>query len=425
MSNFIVNKTGLDQVTLEMMTTGRSEASINLQESLLDETLNYQFCVDHLNVPLNAVPINDGLGKELFRIIRRNVGESLNRDDADTARSTLFAGEQYVYTIDQNYYDVPSFVRSLNNWCRGVASSITIRGHTDLRQYGGDSQAEDEDVDPPLRLLGARDGANPYEFIRFKIGVDGTLITVMTHDFTNNYILKFSRYGAEILGFGGLIETVRRQPITNNPAVPAIPLLLTGPAQDDFYLFVTTVGPGAVQDFFSFSQTDALVAGVGNPDQLLIIQAGENTREVTIYSEHSLYMCLDQRIKISMTSHLPMQNNMLVREGKQTVDRNIVEVYFDNKITTTLKYDEQGAFTEQTITNTLFAGQYPFVKKSDQTKQWHRLLTSYDLRFFRFHIYMTYRSYDSVKDEWVLKTDRLKIDDERYWEFSLRFISEV
>ena len=242
----------------------------------------------------------------------------------------------------------------------------------------------------------------------------------MTHDFTNNYILKFSRYGAEILGFGGLIETVRRQPITNNTAVPAIPPLVTGPAQDDFYLFVTTAG-GA----FSFSQEHALAAGAGNPDQLLIIQAGGNTSEVTIYSEHSLYMCLDQRIKISMTSHLPMQNNMLVREGRQTVDRNIVEVYFDNKITTTIKYDETGAFTEQTITNTLFAGQYPFVKKSDQTKQWHRLLTSYDLRFFRFHIYMTYRSYDSVKDEWVLKTDRLKIDDERYWEFSLRFISEV
>ena len=92
MSNFIVNKTGLDQVTLEMMTTGRSEASINLQESLLDETLNYQFCVDHLNVPLNAVPINDGVGKELFRVIRRNVGESLNRDDTAIVEGLLTQG---------------------------------------------------------------------------------------------------------------------------------------------------------------------------------------------------------------------------------------------------------------------------------------------------------------------------------------------
>ncbi len=51
MSNFVVNKNGLDQVTFEMTTTGRNEASINLREALLDERLDYVFCVDSCTVP--------------------------------------------------------------------------------------------------------------------------------------------------------------------------------------------------------------------------------------------------------------------------------------------------------------------------------------------------------------------------------------
>ena len=70
MSNFTVNRNGLDQVTLEFMTTGRSEGSVNLRDALLDESKNYVFCVDHLNAPLDGVPITKTLGTELFRVLR-------------------------------------------------------------------------------------------------------------------------------------------------------------------------------------------------------------------------------------------------------------------------------------------------------------------------------------------------------------------
>ena len=40
-------------------------------------------------------------------------------------------------------------------------------------------------------------------------------------------------------------------------------------------------------------------------------------------------------------------------------------------------------------------GQHSFVKKTEPSRQWSALQTSYDLRFYRFHLYVTYRFYDA------------------------------
>lgn len=423
MSNFVINKTGLDQVTLEFMQTGNSETSVNLKEALLDESKNYVFCVDHLSIPLDSVPINNTIDQELFRIQRRNVGQSLDEEGPNFQINTTGIdgnGTEFIYNLDDKYYDVPSFVRTLNNFSRGFEQRMSETGLLDLRLLGGDSNAanaDDAEV-APLRILPALNVVPPrYDFIRFKLAVDGTLVIVMTHDFTNNFILKFTRYGAEVLGLGNKISAVVRHPVTYIP--PPGPYV--GPAQTDYYLVVTNANN---VNFFTPESwvEDALVFGIL---QTNTIKAGENIRSIEVRGEHSLYTCLDQRVRISVTSHLPILNSMLVREGVQTVDRNIAEVFFNNLVSVSAKFDDEGTFKEQSIRSTLYAGQFPFIKKSDPYKQWHKLLTSYNLRFFRFHVYMTYRIYDSLKDEWVMKTDRLKIDDTKYWEFSLRFISEV
>ena len=424
MSTFIVNKNGLDSVTLEMCTTARSEASVNLREALLDEAKDYVFCVDSLNVPLDSVPINKTLNKELFRVVRRNALQTLDKDS-----NSDIGEELVVYTVTQKFFDVASFVRSLNNWARGLENAYTLQGLADFRTLGGDPGAGSalQSNDAPfqfLRFLPARTQAQingtldvpalgRYDFIRFKLAVDGTLVLVLSHDFTNNFVLKFSKEGAAVMGLGNKISQIQRHLITG----PDDALVIAEEATPSYYLAVTQHADGS-PDF-----SDAWVANT-----LLganIIQPGGNTREVTIYSQHSLYQVCDQRLKVSLSSHLPMLNNLLVRNGKETVDRMIVEVFFDNKVTTSVQFDDQGEFSGQSITNTLYAGQYPFVRKSDVGKQWHKLLTTFDLRFFRFHVYITYRSYDSQTDTWEIKTTLLPIPDGKYWDFSLRFLSEV
>ena len=424
MSNFTVNRNGLDQVTLEFMTTGRSEGSVNLRDALLDESKNYVFCVDHLNAPLDGVPINKTLGTELFRVLRRNVGQTL--DDALTSN---LAQDLWVYTLSRKFYDVASFVRSINNWALGVETTITHAGLTDFRHLGGphDAVSAAASVVPPLRLLGARtdaqifgDAANGveasgrYDMIRFRLAVDGSLVVQMSHDFVNNYVLEFSRYGAEVLGLGDKTIAVSYQPITYDAGQN----IVRG-AQVQKYFLVATENAEGVPEFTAATWLQNTLAGTN------IQQPGGNTREVIVYSEHSLYMTLDQRVKISLSSHLPMLNNLHVKEGKESVDRAIVEVFFDNKVTSSVTFDEEGAYKESKISNTLYAGQYPFIKKSDRSKQWHKLLTSFSLRFFRFSIYVTYRSYSSAKDEWVFETMLLPIDQTKYWDFSLRFLSLV
>ena len=432
MSNFVINRNGLDQVTLEFTTSGRSEGSINLRYALLDENKDYVFCVDHLNAPLDSVPINTSVGKELFRIIRRNVGRTLD----DPIQTTVNANVPGVYTLSQNYFDVSSFVRSLNNWARGVELAITKNGLTDFRTFGGlhDAASAAASEVAPLRILAARNDAQiygaaaytdddgndipqvvslgTYDMIRFRLTVDGTMSIEMSHDFVNNFVLQFTRYGAEILALVDKLSAVTHHMISYNddgdPQIAAV-------AQTDYYLAVT--------DRTKFKKADWLEnPEVGDPN---IIKLGNNNREVVVHSEHSLYMTFDQRVKISISSHLPMLNNVHVREGKESVDRNIVDVFFDQKVVSSVTFDEDGLFVQSTTSNTMYAGQYPFIKKTDRGKQWHKLLTSFNLRYFRFSIYVTYRTYNALKDEWVFDTQLLPMDQSQFWDFSLRFLSLI
>ena len=420
MSNFVVNKNGLDQVTLEMTTTGRSETSINLKEALLDERLDYVFCVDSFTVPLDTVPINNQLNTELFKVIRRNRGRTLN-NAINTNIIAPFTAVQYVYTLDRKFYDVASFVRSLNNWGRGLELDITNNGLIDFTNYGGPHDAANAgaSVVAPLRALPARGAAarenlGTYDMVRFRLGVDGSLVIKLSPDFTNNFVFEFSRYGAEVLGIGNKISAIAFQPMTlaNDGAIQL------GDLTSRYYLAVTTVGGLVQYDAASWAADDANEG----PN---IIRVGNNIRETSIYSEHSLYVTMDQRVKVSLSSHLPMLNNLLVKEQKETVDRMICEVFFTNRITSGITFDEDGVFKEQTLSNIIYAGMYPLIKKSDVNKQWHRLLTSYSLQFFRFTVYITYRNYDSIKDAWVFNTKALAIGDTKYWNFSLRFLSLI
>ena len=431
MTNFQVNKVGLDQVTLQFTTTGRSEGLINLREALLDESLEYVFCVDHLNAPLDSVPINNVTDKELFRVIRRNVGRTLddvlNVDLTDEGAELRVDLPQFIYKLEQIFFDIASFVRNLNNFARGVEQTLTVSGLEDFTSLGGPHDANDAaaSVVPPLRVLPPRAidlqlGLNGqprlgrYDFIRFRLGVDGSLVTILSHDFINNFVLQYTRYGAEVLGVGNKISAVvrRMQTLDEDDEMEL------GPLQTDYFLAATTVAGVVKYDAASWLETT-------EDEGPNIILRGNNTREVFIYSDHSLYLTLDHRVKVSLSSHLPMMNNLLIKEQKETVDRFICEVFFENKVVSSVTFDEEGVFKEQSMTNTLYAGMFPFIKKSDSSKQWHRLLTSYSLRFFRFSIYITYRNYDSVKDAWIFNTVKLPIEKNKYWDFSLRFLSLV
>ena len=138
-----------------------------------------------------------------------------------------------------------------------------------------------------------------------------------------------------------------------------------------------------------------------------------------------VYQSADQRLKVSVSSHLPIASNTRIDNQIETVDRDICEKFFENKIRAEIRYDENNVFQNVSIRSDVYSGQRSFIKKSDPHTTWMKLLTSYRLRFFRFQLKITYRVFSEETGKYTLSRQKLPVPDNRYWLMSLVFVSDV
>ena len=402
MTSVQINRVGTDQVTLNLMQTGSDETSVSLRHNLLDEKLSYHFAVTSLTVPLNNAPIfKVAVDTEILRIGRRNAGTSLAVD----ANVTISPGyPHYIADDNRKFFDVTTLVRDLNSWARGFEMYQTLLGIPDLAAYGGVGNVE---VGPLIRLP-AKDvlgiaATGTYSFLKFKLSPDGRLsVTGSTH-FWNNFFLRFTSFGAALLGFTKEVHT--------------IPHVGAGPFVDDYYIAFTTTAGGIQTNTSAWVDLD--------PNVGYNILQGNNTKDATSTANSPLYQIADQRVSVSVESHLPISNNIAISDEKETVDRTIVEKFFESQLECTVNFDQDGSFSSQEITSKVYSGQIAFIKKSDNHTQWHRLLTAFQLSYFRFHLFITYRVYNIATNTWYLKREALKVPDDQFWEMELRFISDT
>ena len=383
MTSISINKSGQDQVVLELMQTGSYETSVNLKNYLLDSGLTYMFSVASLSVPLNNAPISSVTADtELFRVLRRDVDAAF-----DSNLATGF-DSRFMVSPNDKHYDVSGFARSLANWARGFNVQQSLLGLADLRPYGGPSGGSvAEAIVPPLEALPALTEAQidgdvgAYNFHTIQVTPDGKLQVTGTNNFWNNFIIMMSSYGAAKLG---LSETV-----------------VNG------VLAYTNVGGVRSTDWY----------GGAN-----LITAGNHTQEIRVVGDHPLWQSADERVKCTVDSHLPMAANLAIVDQKETVSREIAEAFFETKLQTSIKFDDEGLFTDMTVASRLYSGQVSFIKKSDLHTEWHKLLTAYELRYFRFHLYIWYRKWSGEK--WELKRQPLDVPKNKYWSMAIRFVSE-
>ena len=116
---------------------------------------------------------------------------------------------------------------------------------------------------------------------------------------------------------------------------------------------------------------------------------------------------------------------MSVIDQKETVDRTICEKFFENKLETSILFDDSGAYESATMKNALYSAQVAFIKKSDLHTEWLKLMTALDLRFFRFYLYITYRVWDTAANRFKLTEKLLDVPENKYWDMSIKFVSEV
>ena len=458
MTTVDVSKTGTDYIELEVTQQDSHETTAILRENLLDGSLSYHFCVTQLNVPLHGTPMFPITeAKQLFQVVRRNVGvpadilnathvldeERLREDlevfnaghevgqfDADeyeeyfddldldpppgydfdndfeenaTAIRDAY-GEQILdevqeaiengigplpavaqfstYNINPQYpfYDVGDFVKDLNRWVRGFNYGVSIDG-VEQNLHGGVGDIDPKSVEEA--------SADPFEFLRISLTCDGSLIIEGFPIFWNNYMIKFTSYGAALLGIDrSLLE-------------------------DDILAFTRLAGP--------VRQVAKAFREVAQPRNIV---AANILQEIIVDTSSPIFETADQRVSISCESHLPVASNTEIIDEQQGVNRDIIKVFFENTIQTETKYDESGNYSGLSLHTKLYSGQHSMVRRSDRHNQWNRLLTSFELKYFRFLLYVTYRVWDDTAEKWKLQRKKMNIPKGTYWVMNIRFVSD-
>ena len=382
-------KAGTDYVELELTQNDSYETSCYLKENILDNALNYHFAVTELNVPLHGTPIFPITTSQiLFRVHRRNVG-SLSRlsvageqaiDFIDNIIPLVGADDVSVYSIypEHSFFDCGDFVKDIGRWVRMFNYGASLAG------VAGNTHGQMGDL--PVKT--ADDARNdPYEFLRLSLTCDGSILLEMFPIFSNNFIFEFSSYGATLLG-------IDRSLLLNNLLAFT---LLQAPTRTEAKVFLDGGG--------------------------LIIPGGI-LQEIIIDTTSPLFESADQRVKLSVESHLPVSSNIEILNEKQTINRDIAEIFFTNQIETETKYDESGNFSGLSLSSKLYSGQHSMIRRSHQHNQWNKLLTAFELPYLRFQLYVTYRLWDTNNERWKLQRQKMNIPQGTFWIMNIRFVSD-
>ena len=394
MTTVEINRSGCDITSIDLLQTGSNQSEVMLKHDLLDSKLNYHFAVTSLSVPLNRHSIFKLSGvTELFRIERRDVGNSINDDlslhEPGNNAAPVNVGRMYILP-NKKLFDIASFVKDIANTLRGFNEHWSEEGFNP--QAGGYSGAGNA-----LPAIGGQ-----YHFIEVKISADGTLTLIGSDVFWNNFVIRFTRTGAAILGFLKQIQVVERVGVFDGVANPT-----------HYYIAKTLAGGAFSNDWLSEA-----------PGNVGLILAGNMLQEASISSDDPLYASCDQRVKVTVESHIPYASNIAVVDEVETVDRAIATAYFESKLENQITFDEAGIYVDNWMQSQMYNGQTNFIKKSDSTFQWNRLLTAYELRLFRFQVYIHYRTWDDANERWTLTKDKLDVPKEQFWELSVRFVSD-
>ena len=127
---------------------------------------------------------------------------------------------------------------------------------------------------------------------------------------------------------------------------------------------------------------------------------------------------------MSVETDLLVSQAIKVIDGRQTIDRSICKVFFPTNCKVLLE-SEDGVLREDVDFEVeTRIGQHSFVKKTEPSRQWTALQTSYDLRFYRFHLYVTYRYFDQA-GKWKFARMRYPIHEDDSWSLALEFVSKI
>jgi hypothetical protein len=246
----------------------------------------------------------------------------------------------------------------------------------------------------PVNALGQDD---VEKFLTFKMTADSSLQIITTNTFQNCFVLEFSQYGMQLLG----IDKSKLHKV-------------------------------GARYYLGYSDGEQSVAG--QADQFVVVDVnddpvvpfryseGENMHTTMMYSTIPLYECADQRIYVSVSTHLPIDSQVFVQDEVQKSNRDIAIAFFENQLETTLAFDAQNNITHS-LKGISYSGQTHLIRKTDMNTKWVKLKNSYDMRFLRFYLHIAYKLFDTVTETYSLKKQDFPITDDNFWQIFVRFVS--
>ena len=386
MSEIILNRHGIDQVGFSITTNGDSVGSCTLNDLLLNPTLDYMLRVQELNAPVSGIPLfgfdtaGQSLNRELFRIKKRVAGTTLAQFQAAQSPHETNVG---INAFDSSFrttgvggqihYNATSFLTSLGK----NANNFTQR--QDILGTGN-----------PVPPQGIGSPNSQTEYLRIRLNADGCAEFIGTSIFWENFCIQFSDYGVAILGMTSVDE--------NN-------ILAVSTLQNNAGIAFTMLENNVVVNTSQAPYTPTL-------------------ETVKVVGEIPIFKNLDHRFFVSVETDLLVSQAIKVVDGKQTIDRSICKVFFPTTCKVLLE-SEDGVLREDVdFEIETHVGQYSYIRKTMPSRQWTSLQTSYDLRFFRFHLYVTYRFFDA-NGKWIFSRMKYPIGPSDSWTLALEFVSKL
>jgi hypothetical protein len=232
-----------------------------------------------------------------------------------------------------------------------------------------------------------------HEYFNIRVNADGCSEFIGSSVFWNNFCLQFTELGRVIFGVQSYLDSNNIMSVSTNNA--------------DGTLSYNMFENGVIIDL------------VNNVNYRVAVD------KLKIVGRYPIFKHLDHRYYVSVETDLLVQQSIKVVDGKQSVDRSLCKVFFPSNIKVNLS-SEGGVMREDIdIQLETRVGQHAFVKKTNPSEHWVSLQTSYDVRFFRFHLYVTYKTYDVATKTFLFTREKYPIGLDDSWDVSIEFISKL
>ena len=369
----ILNRLGIDHVGFNLTTTGDNTAQCTLDSLLLDSTKEYVMRVTELNAPA-TLPIfgfaadTKVLNQELFRIKKRIVGTSILNFDA--GMETNFSSSFRTISSNENpYFTVASFIVEL------AKSANKFTQQQDEYGVGWSAPNIPANVE--------------NEYLRIRLNADSCVEFIGTSIFWNNFCIQFSDYGKAIFGISKFCDS-------NN---------------------VMAISVSAANGNLLYTMFEAgYVVNFQNQVDLLVYTA-------KIVGTYPLLQNLDHRYFVSAETDLIIAQSIKCVDGKETTDRSICKAYFPMRCSVHMESEDSVLREDVDFEFATRTGQHSFIAKTNPSRHWVSLQTSYDLRFFRFNLFVTYRRFQNNK--FVFTRVKYPIEKHQSWDLSVEFVSKL